>query len=68
MMKKTKGFNEDEISQKQRYCPRCKGKHIIHDPDKCEVYCNTCGLVLQGNPSSLYTNNQKTHYPWGLIL
>ncbi len=67
-MKKSKGLTEEEISQKRRYCPRCKSKHIIHDLDKCEVYCSTCGLVLQGNQSSLYINNQKTYFPWGLIL
>ncbi len=67
-MKKSKGLTEDKISAKQRHCPVCKSKKIIHDHAKCEVYCSDCGLVLQGNPSSLYSNNQKIHYPWGLIL
>ena len=46
-------------------CPGC-GATTVTDLDKCEIYCQDCGLVVKA--SIEYVGVKHIVYPYGILL
>jgi hypothetical protein len=52
-------------NENQEICPEC-GAETITDLDRCEIYCQDCGLVVKASIS--YVGNRFILYPYGTLL